>query len=186
MTPAANRGRAAAPDNRAALVASARRLFFSQGYGVALSAIAKDAGVGQGTLYRHFPSREALAQAVVAGTMDELVEMGEGLEGPEAFGVLWRHVVDTLVESVGFLDAVLGPRGELGRRRPDQELAALLAEPFGRARSAGLVDARLSLEDAMLTLAMVHGAAHRAADRRTREELAYRALALVGGGLELG
>lgn len=186
MTFAANRGRAAAAENRSALVASARRLFFSQGYGVPLSAIAKDAGVGQGTLYRHFPGREALAEAVVADTMDELGRRSLELQGPEAFGVLWRHVVDTLVDSVGFLDAVLGPRGELGRRRPDQELAALLAEPFDRARSAGLVDEHLSLEDAMLTLAMVHGAAHRAADRRAREELAYRALALVGGGLELG
>lgn len=185
MTPASNRGPAAAAGNRAALIESARRLFFREGYEVPLSAIAKDAGVGQGTLYRHFPSREALARAVVASTMDTLVGMTEELEGPDAFRVLWRHVVDSLVESVGFLDAVLGPRGELGGRRPEQELATLLTEPFARAQEAGLVGSDLTLDDALLTLAMVHGAAHRAGDRQIRRELAYRALALVGGGLEL-
>lgn len=185
MTTAPNRGPAAAAGNRAALVESARRLFFRDGYGVPLSAIAKDAGVGQGTLYRHFPTREALAQAVVAGTMDTLVGMTAELEGPEAFGVLWRHVIDSLVESVGFLDAVLGPRGELGGRQPERELASLLTGPFARAQEAGLVSRDLTLDDALLTLAMVHGAAHRAGDRETRRELAYRALALVGGGLEL-
>jgi AcrR family transcriptional regulator len=185
MTSAPNRGPAAAAGNRAALIESARRLFFREGYTVPLSAIAKDAGVGQGTLYRHFPSREALAQAVIASTMDTLVEMTEELQGPDAFGLLWRHVIDSLVESVGFLEAVLGPRGELAGRQPERELATLLTQPFERAQEAGLLSGELTLDDAMLTLAMVHGAAHRAGARQARRELAYRALALVGGGLEL-
>lgn len=185
MTATPNRGPAAAAGNRAALIESARRLFFREGYAVPLSAIAKDAGVGQGTLYRHFPTREALAQAVIASTMDTLVEMTTELGGPGAFGVLWQHVIDSLVESVGFLDAVLGPRGDMAGRRPERELATLLARPFEQAQGAGLLAPELTLDDLMLTLAMVHGAAHRAGDRQTRQELAYRALALVGGGLEL-
>lgn len=183
---APNRGPAAAAGNRAALLASARRLFAAQGYAVPLSAVAKDAGVGQGTLYRHFPTREALAAGVVEDTMARLVARAATTSGPGAFGTLWQQVVETLVDSVGFLDVVLGPRGELHGRLPAAELADLLAGPLEQARAAGLVDADLTLADVMLTLAMVHGAAHRVDGAAGRRDAAYRALALVGRGLQLG
>lgn len=179
---AANRGPAAAAANRAALLASARRLFAEQGYDVPLSAVAKDAGVGQGSLYRHFPGRDALATAIVEETMARLTAMVDEGAG---FAELWRTVVDTLVGSAGFLEAVLGPRGELRGRRPSQEMAALLAGPLARAQAAGAVSPGLSVDDLMLTLAMVHGATHRRPDARERRDAAYRALALVGRGLEL-
>ncbi len=59
-----NRGPAAAAGNRQAILRSARRLFAEQGFLVPLTAIAREAGVGQGVLYRHFPTRMALALAV--------------------------------------------------------------------------------------------------------------------------
>ncbi|HAN25892.1 MAG TPA: TetR/AcrR family transcriptional regulator, partial [Microbacterium ginsengisoli] len=59
-----NRGRAAGPANRAALLAAAREVFGEQGLSAPLSAVARRAGVGQGSLYRHFPTRTALAAAV--------------------------------------------------------------------------------------------------------------------------
>ncbi|MGO0576056.1 TetR family transcriptional regulator [Ornithinimicrobium panacihumi] len=180
-----NRGPAAAQGNRAALVASARRLFAEQGYAVPLTVIAKAAGVGQGSLYRHFPTREDLAAAVVAETMAGLAATVEQHPGPEAFGLVWRAVVEDLVESVGFLDAALGPRGEIGGRAPGSELETLLANPLERAREEGLVDADLTLADVMLVLGMLHGAVHRDADPRTRRETAYRALGLIGRGLAL-
>src|SRR5690606_39484170 len=60
-----NRGPAAAAENRAALLAAARRLFAERGYHAPLSAIAREAGVGQGSLYRHFPQRELIAAAIL-------------------------------------------------------------------------------------------------------------------------
>lgn len=180
-----NRGPAAAPGNRAALLASARRLFAEQGYAVPLSAVAKDAGVGQGSLYRHFPTREALATAVVEETMTRLRDRAARLTGDDAFLVLWREVVDQLVDSGGFLDAALGPRGAADGSAHSEELARLLEGPLGRARAAGLVGPDLTVEDVMLTLAMVHGAAHRPGDREVRRRTAYRAVGLVGRGLEL-
>lgn len=179
-----NRGPAAAPGNRAALLASARRLFAEQGYAVPLSAVAKHAGVGQGSLYRHFPTREALATAVVEETMTRLTALVRA-EGA-GFTRIWREVVDTLAGSAGFLDAVLGPRGELRGRLPSTELAALLADPLARAQAEGTIAPELSVDDLMLTLAMVHGATQRSLDSRERQDAAYRVLALVGRGLELG
>ncbi|GAA2136616.1 TetR/AcrR family transcriptional regulator [Glycomyces algeriensis] len=59
--------------NRAALLAAAQRHFLMSGVGASLEAIAKEAGVGPATLYRHFPSREALLAAVLQTRADELV-----------------------------------------------------------------------------------------------------------------
>ena len=64
--------RADARRNRDAVVAAARAAFAAAGDSVPLEAIARDAGVGIGTLYRHFPTREALVEAVYAAELDDV------------------------------------------------------------------------------------------------------------------
>lgn len=66
--------RADARRNRAALVAAARRALTTQGSAASLDGIARDAGVGIGTLYRHFPTRHALLEAVYAVELDAVVD----------------------------------------------------------------------------------------------------------------
>ncbi|GAA4805713.1 TetR/AcrR family transcriptional regulator [Actinomycetospora chlora] len=66
--------RADARANRSALLAGAARLFADQGPDVALDAVAREAGVSIATLYRHFPSREALVAETYAA---ELAALGE-------------------------------------------------------------------------------------------------------------
>ncbi|MEU5872188.1 helix-turn-helix domain-containing protein [Glycomyces sp. NPDC047369] len=58
--------------NRTALLAAAQRHFLAHGVSTSLEAVAKEAGVGPGTLYRHFPTREALLAAVLQTRSDEL------------------------------------------------------------------------------------------------------------------
>ncbi|POX42750.1 TetR family transcriptional regulator [Streptomyces sp. Ru73] len=65
--------RADARRNRDKLLAAARDAFAASSDAVALDAIARAAGVGIGTLYRHFPTREALVEAVYATELDEVV-----------------------------------------------------------------------------------------------------------------
>ena len=67
------RPRADVQRNRAALLEAAQRHFQKHGVGTSLEAVAKDAGVGPGTLYRHFPTREALLAAVLQTRSEELV-----------------------------------------------------------------------------------------------------------------
>ncbi|MFD0112913.1 TetR/AcrR family transcriptional regulator [Streptomyces sp. NPDC058320] len=62
--------RADAQRNREHLVAVARAAFAAADDTVALEGIAREAGVGIGTLYRHFPTREALVEAVYAAELD--------------------------------------------------------------------------------------------------------------------
>jgi len=67
-----NSSRADARLNRERLIAEARALFAAGDGAATLDAIAKAAGVGIGTLYRHFPTREALVEAVYRLELDAL------------------------------------------------------------------------------------------------------------------
>lgn len=60
--------------NRARLLKVAKQEFTRMGANASLEAIAKQAGVGPGTLYRHFPTREGLLQAVYRSELEKLVE----------------------------------------------------------------------------------------------------------------
>ena len=64
--------RADARRNHALLVASAHEVFAEKGAGASMEAIAKEAGVGVGTLYRHFPNRLDLVEAVYRSDVEEL------------------------------------------------------------------------------------------------------------------
>jgi AcrR family transcriptional regulator len=65
--------------NREKLVEVARTAFGASDGTVALEAIAREAGVGIGTLYRHFPTREALVEAVYAAELDDVATSAPAL-----------------------------------------------------------------------------------------------------------
>jgi AcrR family transcriptional regulator len=71
--------RADARRNRVRLVEAAARAFARSGVDASLEAIAREAGVGPGTLYRHFPTREALIEAVYRHEVEALVAAAEEL-----------------------------------------------------------------------------------------------------------
>ncbi|MGH9075226.1 MAG: TetR/AcrR family transcriptional regulator, partial [Acidimicrobiales bacterium] len=69
--------RADARRNHERLVAAARRVFAAEGGGASMEAIAREAGVGVGTLYRHFPKRIDVVEAVYRDDVDELARLAE-------------------------------------------------------------------------------------------------------------
>ncbi|MFF2777501.1 TetR/AcrR family transcriptional regulator [Streptomyces sp. NPDC058052] len=78
-TPAGPPRRTDARLNRERLVAAAREVFAEAGPGASLNEIARRAGVGPGTLYRHFPDRSALLTAVLADRIETLGAQAERL-----------------------------------------------------------------------------------------------------------
>ena len=64
--------RADAQRNRERLIEAAREVFREQGYDASLDEVAKRAGVGAGTLYRHFPNRESLLDAIMQSWVDRV------------------------------------------------------------------------------------------------------------------
>ena len=71
--------RADAKRNYERLVAAARAVFAQEGGGASMEAIAKEAGVGIGTLYRHFPKRIDVVEAVYREDVDELTTVAESV-----------------------------------------------------------------------------------------------------------
>ena len=77
--------RADAQRNRERLIEVAREVFREQGYDASLDEVAKRAGVGAGTLYRHFPSREVLLDAIMQSWVDRVNDSADKVlahEGP--------------------------------------------------------------------------------------------------------
>jgi AcrR family transcriptional regulator len=71
--------RADAKRNYERLIAAARTVFAQQGGGASMESIAKEAGVGVGTLYRHFPKRIDVVEAVYQEDVDELIDVAESV-----------------------------------------------------------------------------------------------------------
>ncbi|MEV0032652.1 helix-turn-helix domain-containing protein [Nocardia sp. NPDC050793] len=72
--------RADARRSRARLLEAARTMFASEGVDVSFNEIARRAGVGPATLYRHFPQREDLIAAVVGASLDEVTALAHTLD----------------------------------------------------------------------------------------------------------
>jgi AcrR family transcriptional regulator len=77
---ASRKPRADALRNRDRLLEAARTVFSAGGPDASLEAVARKAGVGIGTLYRHFPTREALFEAVYRHEVQQLAELAERLQ----------------------------------------------------------------------------------------------------------
>ncbi len=89
---APRRLRVDAADNRARLLAAARAVFTERGARASLNEVAKRAGVGPGTLYRHFPTLQALLVALISGDVDVLCQRGRDLlthDDPDTGLRLW-------------------------------------------------------------------------------------------------
>ncbi|GAA3105173.1 TetR/AcrR family transcriptional regulator [Streptomyces goshikiensis] len=146
--------------NRDLLIAAAREAFAAQGLDAPLDDIARRAGVGNATLYRHFPGRAALVDAVFEGALADTVSAGEGARAAEdAWAGLTGYLatvfeglaadrgtndlMTTGLEGVRALDAV---------HAHNHETVELL---LSRAQRQGTVRADVITEDLLLALAVL-------------------------------
>jgi AcrR family transcriptional regulator len=102
--------RADAQRNQERLLDAAVRAFSQDGPEVTLDAIAKDAGVGIGTLYRHFPTREALVEAAyrneLARLCDSVPDLLAALPPDQATRMWMDRFVDYMTTKRGMADAL--------------------------------------------------------------------------------
>ncbi|WP_062463756.1 TetR/AcrR family transcriptional regulator [Demequina soli] len=175
MTSKPNRGPSAAAENRAALVAAAREVFAEQGVDGPVSAIARRAGVGQGSLYRHFPTRESLAFAV----FDENMAAIEALAADP--GSTLRDVTDLITHQIEGNAAVIAyfAREEDPQLRAlERRIVAALDPKVAAARATGVLGAGTSTEDVALAVGMLTALVTRTPPegRHARVEAAWRVL----------
>jgi AcrR family transcriptional regulator len=151
--------RADAARNRTRILDAAREAFAESGLDVGVEEIARRAGVGKGTLYRRFPTKEVLVQAIVEDRVQELEEISARCtqipDAGEGFARFLSEAARMQASDQGFLDVVARRMGEI--LSPDQHgrLLALLAGPLLRAQASGQVRADLVVDDVPLLLRML-------------------------------
>ncbi|MEU6729488.1 TetR/AcrR family transcriptional regulator [Nonomuraea wenchangensis] len=132
--------RADARRNRERIVAAALGLFAERGAGVSMEEIAQAAGLGVGTLYRHFPDRRALIEEIVQDTLTGLrdhLRAGAAEEVPR-----WEVLVGMVRHCAGRPLALLGSLPEAAprsaaRQELVREIDGLLGEIVGQAQREG-------------------------------------------------
>ena len=136
--------RADAARNRARVLEVAYETFAVEGLSVPIDEIARRAGVGAGTVYRHFPTKEALFAAVIEDRMQHLVDDGYALlksDGPgEALFTYLRSIVlQWGATDRGLVDALAGVGIDIPSVAPDAEdaLLAVLGDLLRAAQDAG-------------------------------------------------
>ncbi|MCX2947615.1 TetR/AcrR family transcriptional regulator [Lentzea sp. NEAU-D7] len=134
--------RADAARNREKVLVAARELFAEQGFDVPLDEIAAKAGVGPGTVYRHFPTKQALFQAVTEARVSAMIASAEPSAdaGADLFAFLGK-MADEATAKRDMSDAIAVP-SELR-----DSLHATLGGLLARAQEAGAVRGDITTRD---------------------------------------
>jgi AcrR family transcriptional regulator len=145
--------RADARRNRAEILKAAEICFAEQGIGVPIDEIAKRAGVGVGTVYRHFPTKESLAEAVIFSRMEELAAEARALaESSDPGGALFSFLERLAKEGAtkrDLVEALPGSHAEVKRRSESirEDLEGALQDLLKRAQDAGAIRSDIELAD---------------------------------------
>jgi AcrR family transcriptional regulator len=171
--PAGRALRADAARNREKVLRAAREVFAESGYGAPLDEIAARAGVGPGTVYRHFPAKEALFEAVVAARVTDLVRdararAGAADPGEAFFGFLARLSGEAAAKRD--LPDAISVAGSLR-----EDVFAALDELLGRAQRAGAVRAGVRTGDLIALLKAMFASLGGDADQ-TRRDVVFAVL----------
>jgi AcrR family transcriptional regulator len=162
--------RADAQRNRARVLAAAERVFAERGTAASTEEVARAAGVGVGTVFRHFPSKEALLQALVvdrlARVAAEAREHTASSDAGAAFFDFFAAVVRGSATKLELVDAL----AELGVH-PNEAIGPIAEEVTGavagllkQAQRAGAVRSDVSVEGVIALLAGASQARRYAAD----------------------
>jgi AcrR family transcriptional regulator len=173
--------RSDARDNRERILEAARSVFVSQGFDAPMRAVADRAGVGAATLYRRFPTKQALVTEAFAAQLEAChAVIEDGLAHPDPWVGLCRVIEELFALHArdwgfaGAFAAAFPGAAELGAAR--ERSVAALARLTQRARETGRLRPDFGLDDLIVVLRANIGL--RAADSRRFARLAIRALSV--------
>jgi AcrR family transcriptional regulator len=173
--------RADARRNREKVLRAAREAFAASGYGVPLDEIAALAGVGPGTVYRHFPSKEELFEAVATARVRDLIDdargrAGDADPGQAFFSFLGRIRQEAAAKrDVPEAISIAGPL--------QGEMHAALDELLRRAQKAGAVRPEITTPDIIILLKGLLRSMNDAPPGPANQALADRLLTVITDGL---
>jgi len=177
--------RADAVRNRARVLEAAEIVFATEGLSAPIDVIAEKAGVGVGTLYRHFPTKEKLCEAILIGRVEEITEdarsrLGSDDPGAAFFGFL-EHLVQESSLKRDLINAMAGAgvAFEVVAAEAKSELEVAMSELLREAQGAGAV--RKDVTPAVVI--SLAGATCMAADPHHSASSPHEMLAIVCDGL---
>jgi AcrR family transcriptional regulator len=144
--------------NRSRLIEAAARAFRDQGFGVSVNAVAHDAGVNVATLYRHFPTKDALVGAVLGAILEPPPPPPPpALAGPgDALGTFLHEAVGLQGRQPGLTDALVhDPPGTDVRKQLRDTAVDIVTPLVERAHGNGELRADLDAIDVLVVLRML-------------------------------
>jgi AcrR family transcriptional regulator len=178
--------RADARRNRERVLRTAEYLFATEGLSVSLDEIARRAGVGPGTVHRHFPTKEALYLAVSIGQIEQLVAEAKALaatDDPAALFTLLSRMMAVGAQNVAVKSALVAAEFDLRAAAPDvaAELTRYVADLLDRAHAANLARQDLTVEELLALVAGAFAAVRHAGAEASRERSAHIAQIILDG-----
>ena len=172
--------------NRERILAAARRLIAARGLGVGYEEIAREAGVGVGTVYRRFPTRDELFHELFDERVEAIAQLAEeALEIDDPWLGLCQYIErDFELQSSdrGLREFLLSRPGmdtDVGRLARER-VVPLLIELIERAKAAGCIRADVGQGDVGVILAMLGSLMDASLDIQSDLWRRYLALALAG------
>jgi AcrR family transcriptional regulator len=144
--------RADARRNREKVVAAARAVFSDQGRDAQMDDVAKRAGVGVGTVYRHFPTKEALIEALMVDAFRSIAAEAERAleieDAWEAFATVLWHGAEVMAADRAMSEVFASAPSVAESARPTIEgLTAAVDELIRRGQAAGVLRSDLMVDD---------------------------------------
>jgi AcrR family transcriptional regulator len=178
--------RADARRNRERVLRTAQHLFATEGLGVSLDEIARRAGVGPGTVHRHFPAKEALYLAVITDQLRQLIAEAEVLttgDDPAALFTLLGRMIATGAANVAVKSALTAAEFDLRTAAPDiaADLTGHVANLLDRAHAAGVVRPDVTAEELMALVAGAFAAISHANAATSHERSTHLAQVILDG-----
>jgi AcrR family transcriptional regulator len=145
--------RADARRNRELILSAADAAFAEEGLGVPVDEIARRAGVGAGTLYRHFPTKEALFEAVLVAHFDQITERARDLaergDPDEALFEFMTCIGQEAASKRNLIEALAGAGVDIHQTAPESKRA--VEEAFrhllSQAQTAGSIRSDVTIDD---------------------------------------
>ncbi len=167
--------------NRDKIVTAAREAFAEHGLDVGVDVIAARAGVGVGTFYRRFPTKESLIDAIIDGLFEQVLSLARDsldAEPPESgFATYLRGVGELQAEHVGCLSRLWNHTGHAAVRK---ELEATVRQLLHRAQDAGTVRGDVVYQDISVILWSLRGVVEATAPVAPHQWERYLDLVLAG------
>jgi len=186
--------RADARRNRERIMCAGRELFAREGPEAQMDQIAAHAGVGIGTVYRHFPTKEALLTEMVRVRFQEFAAIAtlaeQTVDPRDALETVMRRSAEAVEGDIGFQLAMMGSDQLEWEGIEEQKavLAAILSRIIRRAVSAGVVRDDFTFEDFGMVMCGITSTMYYkpgSADWRRHLEILLHGLLNPAGDLEL-